>query len=490
MEWGISLKLDFKGIRFNIWLYYMMFALGILAILGLLQTVMIQPYYRENKISMMQEVADAIEASIIDKPYTTITDVDTAVQVVVDNNACAIIYNEKGDVVYRKDSLGVACIFSQPFTYAQVSYDSLDTTNSLASEFIGGIHEVSKVITNDRVNQEMILYGRKINAELQNYYLYINSPVELLQFTVQIFQAQFVVLTIGVLVLSLIISIFFSQRISSPIVDIRKNVKNLELADYSINFEGGSFTETKDLADSLNAATQKLSKVDELRKDLIANVSHDIKTPLTMIKAYAEMIQDISGNIPEKREEHLSVIVQEAEYLDHLVTELSELSKMQSGTYDLNLSQFDLAVKVKEIVRLCQGLFEQHSLHCELVTPDRALVSADETKIGQVIYNYISNAIKHSEDHTNIYITCQDFGDTVRVSVQDEGPGIPEAEIEYIWDRYYKIDKGFKRSTKGTGLGLAIVKAILDTHGAHYGVESQIGRGSCFWFELTKEDAK
>ena len=437
----------------------------------------------------MQEVADVIQHAMIDSSLIDESNVDTAFQATVNNNVCALIYNDRGTIVYSSDSLGASCVFNQQMLLTSGTYGALYHGNTLKS-LLQEEGEISELFRNERSNQEMVLYARQIRANLETYYLYVNSPAELMDFTYQIFQTQFIVLTIAVLVFSLMISLFLSGRLARPIVRMRSSARELAKGDYDVNFEGGTFSETKELASALNEATEKLSKVDELRKDLLANVSHDIKSPLTMIKAYAEMIQDISGDLPEKRNEHLQVIIEEADYLDNLVSELSELSKMQSGTYDLNLSQFDLAQKVREITKLCQGLFEQHGMHCELVTPDSVLVSADETKIGQVIYNFIINAIKHSEDHTNVFITCQDFGDTVRVSVQDEGKGISEEELPYIWDRYYKIDKGFKRSSKGTGLGLSIVKAILDTHGAQYGVESKEGEGSNFWFELHKEDAK
>lgn len=485
------MKLDLKGLRFGIWLYYVTFALGMLALLGFLQISMIKPYYRDNKITAMKEVADTIQASMIDRLYIDEKDVETAFQTTVKNNVCAIIYNEGGQIVYSADSLGAGCIFSQSLSISEINYPALRRENSFRELFESNqADEISELFRNNRIDQEMILYGRKIKANMETYYLYVNSPVELMDFTYEVFQNQFGTLTIGVLLLSLAVSMFLSARLASPILKMRSSAKELAQGNYEISFEGGSFSETKELATALNDATAKLNKVDELRKDLLANVSHDIKTPLTMIKAYAEMIQDISGDIPEKRNEHLQVIIDEVEYLDHLVKELSELSKMQSGTYDLNITQFDLSCKVREITKLCQGLFEQRHMHYELSTVESVLVSADETKIGQVIYNFIVNAIKHSEEHTCVFITCQDFGDTVRVSVQDEGKGISEAELPYIWDRYYKIDKGFKRSSKGTGLGLSIVKAILDTHQADFGVDSKEGNGSTFWFELKKEDAK
>jgi len=264
----------------------------------------------------------------------------------------------------------------------------------------------------------------------------------------------------------------------------------LASGNYDVNFNGGPFTELDDLASTLNSATEKLSKVDELRKDLIANMSHDIKTPLTMIKAYAEMIQDISGDNPVKRNEHLDVILKEVDYLDHLVTDMSELSKMQSGNFEIKLSQFDLVEEIEDIVFLMQGLCEENSIQMSVSAPEVVLVSADRVKIKQVIYNFVSNAIKHSGSGTSVQIEVTDRDGIVKVMVKDNGPGISEVDLPYIWDRYYKIDKGFRRSSKSTGLGLAISKAILDTHGANYGVLSNEGKGSCFWFELEVEDAE
>ncbi len=457
--------------------------------LGSLQSAIIKPYYRDNKINSMIKVADVIEENILTTSLVDEEKINTAFQSSVNNNVCAIVYNRNHQIVYEIDSLGAGCIFNQTIDLNDQSYQPLRSENSLAT-ILNDSDEMSELFKNELIDQEMVLYGREVDGLLDRYYLYINSPVEILDFTYQVFQTQFGVLMIAVIALSLIISLFLSARLSRPIVKMHSRAKELASGDYNVEFEGESFTEINDLADSLNEATYKLSKVDELRKDLIANVSHDIKTPLTMIKAYAEMIQDISGENKVKRDEHLKVIIDEAEYLDNLVLELSELSKMQSGNVELNISQFDLAQKVKEITHLCKGLFEQKKIRYEIACVETVLVSADEVKIGQVIYNFISNAIKHSDEKTNIYITCQDFGEIVRVSIQDEGKGIKEEDLEYIWNRYYKIDKSFNRSKQGTGLGLAIVKAILDTHQATFGVDSKVGNGSNFWFELKKEDAK
>lgn len=489
-EWGISLKLDFKGIRFHIWLYFVLFALGILALFGILQNVLIEPYYRDTKISAIQEVADLIQLNMIDSNVVDQAMNDEIFRISVNNNVCALIYNDKGNIVFSTDALGSSCIFNQSFSIGGESFRSLNSMNSLKDVIIANGNELSEVFRNTKSNQEMILYARYIRANMANYTLYVNSPVELLDSTLEIFTTQFMILTAALLVLSLILSVFLSNRIAYPIISMRQPANELASGNYDVNFKGGHFTELDDLASTLNTATEKLSKVDELRKDLIANMSHDIKTPLTMIKAYAEMIQDISGDNPKKRAEHLDVILKEVDYLDHLVTDMSELSKMQSGNFEIKLSLFDLREVAEEIMILMQALAEEKQITMHLQCPESVLVSADEIKIKQVIYNFMSNAIKHSNHGTNVQLQITDKNGIVKVMVIDNGPGIKEEELPYIWNRYYKIDKGFRRSAKSTGLGLAIAKAILDTHEANYGVVSEEGKGSCFWFELVIEDAE
>ena len=159
---------------------------------------------------------------------------------------------------------------------------------------------------------------------------------------------------------------------------------------------------------------------------------------------------------------------------------------MQSGNLELKKDNFDLKDTVEDIIDLLDVLFKEHQLKLVLDLKP-VVVYADELKISQVIYNFLSNAIKHSPKGGSIYITIIDKDDYVRLEVRDEGEGINEEDLPYIWDRYYKIDKRFKRNLDSTGLGLAIAKAILEAHHARYGAKSKIGEGALFYFELSKE---
>ncbi|SJZ99595.1 sensor histidine kinase [Anaerorhabdus furcosa] len=478
-----------RGIKFNVWLDFFLFALAILLILGILQFSLIKPYYRNNKITTIQEVATKLESYIVDNDGSSEYLVDKAFQVAVNNSVCAAIFNEQGKLVYSADGLGQSCIFNQKITLQEQEIVPFDDGIALNEHVDANFNSFSEVLINSKSKQEMILFGEKIESNLGNLYLYINSPLEPVDSIISFFQEQYFFYTLIIIGFSILISVFISNGLSKPIVKMKSSADSLSKADYeNTHFEGSYFREINDLATTLNEATHKLEKVDELRKDLIANVSHDIKTPLTMIKAYAEMIRDISGDNPKKREEHLDVIIQEVDYLDHLVLDMQELSKMQSGNYELNRKNFDIVEKIKSILTLFQVLIDEHHFQVSLESDESIILYADEIKIGQVIYNFLSNSFKHSDDYGKIFVRIIKKDDCVRIEVEDEGSGIPEESIPYIWDRYYKIDKSFKRATVGTGLGLAIVKAILDNHEAQYGVVSEEGKGSTFWFELAQEN--
>ena len=198
------------------------------------------------------------------------------------------------------------------------------------------------------------------------------------------------------------------------------------------------------------------------------------------------MIKDISGDDPIKRDQHLDVIIDETEYLTKLINDMQEYSKLQAGFINLNKSNFDIEKSITNVCKLLSGLMKEKNITLKKDLKS-VIVYGDETKISEVIYNYLSNAIKHSDENSTIYVSIRDNEDSLYFEVKDEGDGISEKDLPFIWDRYYKIDKNFRRNENSTGLGLAIAKAILEAHGAKYGVVSKVGEGSTFYFELSKD---
>ena len=225
-------------------------------------------------------------------------------------------------------------------------------------------------------------------------------------------------------------------------------------------------------------------KTDELRRDLMANVSHDLKTPLTMIKAYAEMIRDISYKDQEKMNEHLEIIVDETDRLTLLVNDILNLSKMQSNADTLKLETFDLAQEIKAIIKKYQIIKETEKYTINVDMPETIMIKADKKKLNQVIYNLVNNAINYTGDDKKVTIRVTKNKKYYLVEIIDTGKGIKSEEIPYIWNKYYKSDKKHQRNVVSTGLGLSIVKQILELHNFEYGVKSVLKKGSTFYFKI------
>ncbi len=454
-------------------------------LLGSLLVLLIKPYYRDDRIKTINALSDTMESLLLDDDVNS-KDIDSAARMIIGNNVCAIIYNENGEgIYYPPDSLGQLCMLDKPITIGEETLIVRQEPSKMIEQ-IKKENPYSLAIQSPYADMEMLLYGKQIKTNLANYYLVINTPLEPVESYIDFILNQYLYIAAIVIFIALIVAMFLARRISLPIVKMKDEANKLAHGDYNAKFETNSFSEINDLASTLDDATEKLSKVNELRKDLVANVSHDIKTPLTMIKAYAEMIKDISGDDPKKRNEHLDVILQETEYLNKLVTDMSELSKLQSGVIEINRDNFDLKECVNKVVLLLSQAISEKNIKL-ILDLDDCFVYADEIKLSQVIYNFLSNALKYSDADSKITVRIRDSEDKVRLEVIDNGNGISEEALPYIWDRYYKVDKNFNRSVNSTGLGLAIAKAILEAHKAHYGVESKLGEGSTFWFELDKD---
>ncbi len=456
----------------------MLFTIAILMLLWSFQIVFLKPYYRNTKISDVRLVASTIEEGLRNDRLS-----DNIAQLAIANNVCASVYNEQAQQVYFVDTLGVTCFISRS--------NHLDNPN-----FIDEYIEQAKVVSgtdyffymdSQNTNREMMFYGKEVTADFTNYYVFVNAPIEPLDSTISILQDQFVYVTIAVFVLSSFMAVLISSRIAKPLDSMVNSAKKLAAGNVNVNFEPSGYSEVTELAQTLNYATQEIAKMDELRKDLIANVSHDIKTPLTTIKAYAEMIKDISGNSPKKRQEHLNIILQEAHHLDVLVSDMLKLSQYDHPQLLIEPTIVHLKSMVENIVGVFTGTIKSLKITIECDVDEALLVYCDEVKIGQVLFNYINNAITHVGEDKTVHVKAVRKKETVRIEVIDHGSGINEDDLPYIWDRYYKIDKNFARNDTGSGLGLAIAKSICLAHKVPYGVSTIEGKGTKFFVELLLE---
>ena len=220
----------------------------------------------------------------------------------------------------------------------------------------------------------------------------------------------------------------------------------------------------------------------------MANVGHDLRTPLTMIKAYAEMTRDLESQTPEKRVENMNIIIEETDRLNVLVSDILDLSKLQSSTYELKIEEFDLNELIRNIIKRFYILIDSDGYEFIYNNDKKIMVKADKKRLEQVIYNLLNNAVNYTGEDKKIYINVTEDKKKVLVEIRDTGKGIDKDEIKYIWNKYYHNEKKHKRNAFGTGLGLSIVKTILESHNYKYGVKSVKNKGTTFYFEIDKKN--
>lgn len=337
-------------------------------------------------------------------------------------------------------------------------------------------------ILNPLNNSTSLLYGIKKN----NGYVFLFTSLEDIGTTTSLIKSQLIYLTLLTILLSIVIAMFLSRRIAKPISDMTKKATKLADGNYNLVFKNTGINELDELANSLNYLEQEVSKTDTYRRDLMANVSHDLKTPLTMIKAYAEMIKDITIDDKEKTIKNLDVIIEETERLNILVNDILELSKLQNNQDNLDIEEFDIVLLIKDILRRYEIIKETENYNLILESPESIIVKADKKRISQVIYNLINNAVNYTGDDLKVIVRLTEESKDCLVEIIDTGKGIDEENLQNIWNRYYKQEKNHKRNVIGTGLGLSIVKNILEQHHFDYGVKSIKNHGTTFYFKIKK----
>lgn len=449
-----------------------MFTVVVFILLWICQIFFLEHFYERMKIRDVSRAAEIL----VDRYDSTDSGKYSELleETAVNHDLCIEICDKFGRSLTSKEILGDCLIHGR---YNNI-YGFIERIN--ASED-GQIYYKMK---NIRSNYDMLVYGCKIgDKDSPDGYILLNTALVPVGSTVTIIKQQLGIITALLIVFAFILSLYVSSRIAKPITKITQSAGNLAKGDFSTRFRGENYLEARQLAEALNYAEKELSKVDTMQRDLIANVSHDLRTPLTMLKAYAEMIRDLSGDNPRKRAEHLEIIINETDRLALLVNDMLDISKMESGKQKLSCSEFDIRAKMLGIIDRFKGISEQMGYNIHFTADEERMVYCDPVKIEQVIYNLISNAINYTGKDKQVYVRQINRPDGVLIEIEDTGDGIEEDKIKLIFDKYYRSEN-HKREVVGTGLGLSIVKAVLKLHGYDYGVRSVIGKGSVFWFRI------
>ncbi len=482
-----------KKMSIHIWKYFTIFSVIIMITLWILQIILFNGYFETMKIKELCEIGDNVISHYGEVDFDTYVEKISFVQ-----GISVGVFDENKNILHRSDT------HEFKVDNNSSSNGNDNGNNRWNKEFYKGtkhieekdIEKVINKLENDKTDSvtitekhrgfgKMITYATRKDTGNGYVYVYVKSALPPTNHTIDVLRGQLIMVTVLSLVIAFILSYFFSKRLTRPIVNITKSAERLAEGDYSATFESSDYIEIDRLSKVLNNATEEIQKTEEMRNDLMANVSHDLRTPLTIIKSYAEMIRDLSGENPEKREQHTNVIIKETDRLSLIVTDMLDLSKLDAGTYTKVTKEFSVSDLVKSAMNSFDVVAERDGYKLKSDIEDDCNVNADEKMLSRAIYNLISNAVNYTGDDKEIYIKlCKTDDNKVRFSVTDTGKGIDDKDKEFVWDRYYKSSRTHTREVEGTGLGLSIVKNILEVHNATYGVDSKVGCGSTFWFEI------
>ena len=442
--------------------YLITFSIAILLLLYMFQIVFLKIFYERYQINNLKSVANRI----ITSPETVSFE-----QLAYENEMCIQIYNDNKVTSYNV--LNKDCLLnSNDKSVIKVKNKILTSSKN----------SIIRVI-NPKYDSKSIIYGIHYSDDI---YILLNTKLEDVNSTTYILRGQLIYITLIMIILSGIVSYFVGKMINKPILNITNKAKLMAIGNYEQDTNKYDIAEIDELNQVLNYARSEIKNTDELRRDLMANVSHDLKTPLTMIKAYAEMARDINNENEDKRKDNLNVIIDETDRLNVLVNDILELSRMQNSSDELNIESYDLIEELNQILKRYEIIKETENYNFITNIPEKAIVKADKKKINQVMYNLINNAINYTGDDLTIKINITDCKKRFLVEIIDTGKGISEEDLKFIWSKYYKNEKNHKRNIVGTGLGLSIVETILIKHKFEYGVKSKKNKGSNFYFYINK----
>ncbi len=512
-----------RGIRAKVYLYLMLFSLALLVILWLFQIVFLEGIYRAQRVRQVEQTAEALaEAGTVDDLRRT------ARRLAVRNDVSVLLLNEdqekllslegtrfsmihrfsdaqlkawseaareSGRAVTRQfDTDDLFLTFSNPFNMnpggeAPAGQPAEAESRPPEDDGQGTARRERDAVREEARARSLILAqpvpirdgdGQDIACTLLLY-----TQITPIASTVQTLRTELIFITLAVIAGALGLAYVISNHVSRPIIETSRAARALSRASYTRPKHADDYREIAELNTTLEKAADELGKVEQLQHELIANISHDLRTPLTMIGGYAEAMRDIPD---ETTPENMQIIIDETARLSSLVSELLDFSRMQTGAVRMDPAPFDLTEETAAIVSRVGGMTAKDGYTVLFEPAEHVTVTADAARISQVIYNLLGNALTYTGEDKRVSVSQTVRGRAVRIGIHDSGKGIPEAEIPLIWNRYYRTQDSHRRAVIGSGLGLNIVRTIPEQHAAPYGVDSREGEGSTFWFELPLTD--
>lgn len=500
-----------KSIRTKLWLGMMVLVGIVILLLWFFQIVFLEKFYTSFEVRGVLAGAEDITADIGDLGDIRLFTGSEAVLSDIDRFAYS-----RGVSVNVADSDGTI-LYQNEAENGVTQHGMLwNAYSEAAGEALAGRTAQIEAV-HPRFGNKFMILALPIAADDQIAgFMMITLPLVSIEETVNILEKQLIIITVILLIVSVIISYRLSKAFTGKILAISQVAGRYTEGDYSARVmdkkekhdaraggngesetagaegdgssdPGADGDEIERLAEQMNLMGDKLARNEILQRELIANVSHELRTPLTLIRGYAETLRDVTGGDPGKREKQLDIIIAESERLGIIVEDILNLSQLQAGAVLFHEEPFPLKPMLEGILSRYEP--DEGSPALKITgtdsIPDNLL--GDSRRIEQVIFNLVNNAMRHAGPDGQVEIAAERKKARVRISVKDNGSGIAPEDLEHIFERYYKGKWENGKKSTGTGLGLAIVKSILDMHGMPYGVESTLGKGTVFWFELKTE---
>ncbi len=496
----IKLREKLKSVRFRLFLILCIVIMLLVICLVTINSLVLENFYIFSKTNTIKEIYNKINNYYINPDLQT--NLENELKKIAFRNNFDILIQSDTDLILfstNKDFLGsIELIKEKNKTQTEEEQNLLYSDENLT------IRKIED--TNNSLNY--ILLSGKLENE---YNLYIRIPIAPIEESVRISNNTLITIGILTLIISAFVASFISRKFTEPILqlnDITKKMANLNFEQkYRIS---DSEDEINELGKSINTMSDKLestikelrktnselekdieekSKIDEMRKQFISDVSHELKTPIALIQGYAEGLIENVNTDDESRKFYAEVILDETNKMDLLVKQLLQLTKIEYGKLEFNNKQFDLCELIKEVIRKCNVMLEENKIEVLFDYESSIYVYADDFYIEQIITNYFTNAIKNAKEingKKQIKIRIEEIENKIRATIFNTGDNIPEEELDRIWGRFYKVDNSRNRENSGSGIGLSIVKAIQNNYKNKYGVENK-ENGVEFYFDIDKQ---
>lgn len=479
--------------------------LCLVAAIVFLNTFFLNKYYMSQKLEAFEKNYSEVDTYLTGYEAGDITEgtFKRALDGITEtNNISIMIINEDWSIVYAsmQDVDDFRNRLQNSLFNKIIIGEDIDKINDLNTVVTKEKYSIYNIYNSNKKDNYLELIGNMSNGTM----IYMSLAVRSIQQNVEV--ANRFIMQVGILmaVIASGVAFLLGRVISKPVLELADIAKEMSEMNFEIKYKGEDKSEIGKLGKSMNLLSSKLEKniselksaniellrdieikekSENMRKEFLSNVSHELKTPIALIQGYAEGLKEGISEDPESMEFYCDVIIDEASKMNQMVKKLLTLNQMESGTEQIELERFKLAELVEAVVASKRLLFEQKEIKVELKLNNEVYVWADEYRIEEVVNNYLTNAINHCEGNKKIIISIEKDNEHARLNIFNTGKNIPEEDIDRIWDKFYKVDKARTREYGGNGIGLSIVKAIMEQHRQKCGVNN-VQDGVEFWIEL------